>query len=136
MTVNGENLKLLSEFGCKEISYRDESLAKQYVRRSKLNVDSSDGCIAIRMKDSLGTDFTLGYCLTGRWQKYNGKQQDVRNSYKPVLIVDDLKDIQKYKKKIHDFILDHKIMTLNVFGHRDSYLQASTTEFLSKVLSE
>ncbi len=136
MTIDGEKLKLLSEFGCKEISYREESLAKQYVRRSKLNVDSSDGSIAIRLKESVGTDFTLGYCLTGRWQSYKSTKKEIKNQYKPVLIVDDLKAIERYRKEIHDFILDNKIMVLNVFGHRDTYLKTNTIDFLIKVLSE
>lgn len=66
MTMDGPNLKLGTHFGCSELSYRDESLSQQYVRRSKQNVDDADGCLAVRTHSSLGTDFTLGYCIWGR----------------------------------------------------------------------
>jgi len=40
------------------------SYAQVYVMRSMRNVDDSDATIAFRLEPSIGTDKTLGYCLT------------------------------------------------------------------------
>lgn len=110
VTAKGPMMRLLKDYNLTEIG-------GSYVNRSMMNVDSSDGTIAFKLKDSPGTDGTIRYCLTGSWQI---QQTDHIQLYRPVLIVTGLsKECEKsIIAIIKDFIERHQIKTLNIAGHR------------------
>ena len=132
MTSSGPNLKLKNQFGCTEIPYKDQTLSQQYVERSKRNVNDSDGCIGIRLQSSVGTDYTLGYCMYGRWTKYT-EHSVAKNNYRPFLIINSFDDSQN-REKIRKFIWDYQIKTLNVFGHREPLYCEPTITLLTNAL--
>lgn len=94
-----------------------ESTSTSYVVRSKRNVENSDATIAFRLKPSVGTDKTVGYCATGIWQKV--PIPVVRFSYRPCLVVDNMDNELDVVDRIIAFIRKEQPVTLNVCGHRD-----------------
>lgn len=69
-----------------------------------------------RYKDSIGTDFTIGYAQTGKWKK--GSSANISN-YKPICVINSKNDDTNIKL-IQNFINDNKITVLNIAGHRES----------------
>ncbi len=132
MTSNGPNDKLKNLFGCIEIPYKDQTLSQQYVERSKRNVNDSDGSIGVRLYSSVGTDYILGYCIHGYWTKYKGHSH-VKTPHRPYLIITDFNDIQN-RQRIREFINEHQIKTLNVFGHREPLYCVPTIDLLANAL--
>src|SRR3990172_178021 len=96
-----------------------ESSSCSYVTRSKKNVDDSDATIAFRLRASPGTDKTVRYCATGRWQTRNLPTADTGAPYRLCLVVTDLSDELKVVADIVAFVARIKPKTLNVCGHRD-----------------
>lgn len=94
-----------------------KSAAQAYARRSMQNVDAADVTVALRWKSSPGTDKTIGYCRTGRWQVGG------TGEYRPVLVVDPRTD--GAAEAIVDFIRTHKARRVNVCGHRDATDEAA-----------
>ena len=94
-----------------------------YVARSKKNVDDSDGSLFIRFKSSVGTDKTIGYCSTGKWQHPKpevwGNTRNV-SKYKPFCILSDISEEKKSEnfKMVENFLRKYDIKVLNVSGHR------------------
>jgi hypothetical protein len=102
------------------------SVAQMYVSRSMKNVDDSDATLAFRLKESKGTDLTIGYCLTKKWKVVGN--YNVPTRYKPCLVISDLSD-ESNSIKIKSFILSFDIRILNIAGHRDEVVH----EFSQKI---
>ena len=79
-----------------------------------MNVDNSDGTLVFRYKDSIGTDYTIGYAQTGLWKKGS---VGIISKYKPICIING-RDDDFNIKTIKNFVRDNNINTLNVAGHR------------------
>jgi hypothetical protein len=115
MTLDGKCPELGDLFGLKEMK-KIPSISAMYIQRSKKNVDESDGTIAFRIRESNGTDKTIGYSISRVWKKMDYK---VKTSWKPILVIDDLSN-EKNLVNIQNFIKEHQIKTLNVCGNRES----------------
>ena len=90
-TVDGSKPELGTIYGLTEIKVNDcISLPSQYVIRSKLNVEHSDGTLAFRSRYSPGTDKTIGYAISKQWKSYNDPsiKGSIHHPWKPVLIID------------------------------------------------
>jgi hypothetical protein len=132
MTENGSQKELLSSYGLKEAGFDP----KVYPKRTMLNVDFSDGTLAVRPSASIGTDCTIGYAKTKRWGK--AKDFSTTTNYKPVFVLTsfDLTDdvIAAFKKWVND----NNIQTLNVAGSRESKkvgTQAKTRDVIIKLIN-
>ena len=120
-TIDGKCPELGEKYGCVPLprEFRDVSVARMYIERSKRNVDDSDGTIAFRDHPSPGTDKTIGYAVTKEWKvvdptKWSGQP------YKPVLVIHCFKDsdLPMVAKQIHSFVEENSIEVLNVCGNR------------------
>jgi hypothetical protein len=107
-------------------------MAQSYIARSQKNVDCSDGTLAFRLKASVGTDKTIGYCLTRRWKEVS--RFDIETRHKPCLVITDLHDCHNVTR-IRQFIRQYKIETLNVAGHRDEVVEGFSRD-IKAVLCE
>jgi hypothetical protein len=87
-----------------------------YPKRTMKNVDDSDGTVAILWGPSVGTDKTIGYAQTHKWQKGNNQSSD--SGYKPVLVIK-TKDVGDAARQLRDFVSRNNIKILNVAGHRE-----------------
>lgn len=105
-----------------------------YALRSQRNVDDSDGTIAFRLKASVGTDKTIGYCLSKKWQTIHSSKWQEPTTYKPCLIISDLSPTSEEQniKNIGYFLKRYNIIILNISGHRDS-TSAGVSNFGKKV---
>lgn len=112
VTENGPNLEL-KKFGL------EECMTSSYAKRSMLNVDNSDGTLAFSFIPSIGTDKTIGYCITKKWQITSiNTTGDV---YKPIFIINqDALYRESLPLELKTFIHKNNIETLNVCGHRKS----------------
>jgi hypothetical protein len=118
-TSDGKCPELGSRFKLVELSLKKPStLSMMYVERSKKNVDNSDGTIAFRLHSSVGTDKTIGYCITKVWKVQNFKNYK-KLAYRPLLVIENLSDKTNISK-IRSFIKENKIKILNVCGHREN----------------
>lgn len=102
----------LKQYGLKEMSDRN------YVARSIKNVQDSDATVAFRTHLSSGTDKTIGYALTKKWQCVEMKSEELSSAYKPVFIVSDINSVDQQNALVK-FIRDHNVRILNVCGHRE-----------------
>lgn len=123
-TTEGKCPELGTRFHLKELTVEKKSqfsISAMYIKRSMLNVDNSDGTIAFRLYSSSGTDKTIGYCLTKKWQIVTNFKTFGKTKYKPLLVIEDLSDQKKdfNVQKIRSFIFDNNIKILNVCGHRE-----------------
>jgi hypothetical protein len=121
-TINGKCPELGSRFHLVELSTdKNTPLSVMYVERSKKNVDDCDGTIAFRLKPSVGTDKTIGYCLTKSWRVMNNFETFDENPYRPLLVITDLSKYSEIDNvaRIQGFINQHSVKVLNVCGHRD-----------------
>lgn len=98
------------EFGVKEMSTRN------YVARSIRNVQESDATVAFRTHTSTGTDKTIGYVLTKKWQVVTDLS---KSYYKPMFIVNDISSVTQHQVMVN-FLKDNNIGTVNICGHRES----------------
>lgn len=130
MTSEGADLSLSVDFGLKELP-GGTSLSQMYVMRSMKNVDESDGTVAFRMKPSLGTDKTIGYCLKKRWSDFKDDQFD-DPSYKPCLMISHLDE--SCVDDIVAFVSEFNIRVLNIAGHRSS--ESAGVEGFSKKVED
>jgi len=108
-----------------------------YTGRTRQNVDDADATIAFRFKYSAGTDKTIGYAQTGRWQ--NGSLRTTYLGHKPVLVITDPKNPQLAVQQIREFLTKTGAETINIAGHRESsseginaFVRAVLTEALKK----
>ena len=131
LTSTGPKKELLQSFGLKE----GEPDPSKYIKRTKKNVDDSDGTIAFRLKRSAGTDKTIGYAQTGKWQVGSGSKND---GHKPVLVLENVLNTPENIQKIRNFISENNIKTLNIAGHREKTakgIQQSVETLLVEALS-
>mmetsp|Transcript_13419 Transcript_13419/g.53374 ORF Transcript_13419/g.53374 Transcript_13419/m.53374 type:complete len:241 (+) Transcript_13419:72-794(+) len=123
----------LKAFGLRELE--GPTLAAMYVARSKRNVDDTDGTVLFRTRPSPGTDKTLGYCLTGRWQR--PPKVAPCSPYRPVLVISRLDSAAM--EELAAFLAHASIKKLNVAGHRDAdparAWQREVQEFLVRLLA-
>ena len=108
MTENGPNFLLRDK-------YHLVDGGGDYISRSKLNIDHSDGTLAFRFKSSPGTDKSISYCQTKKWKNWNGSFE---TKYKPICIIQNIE--KQNSERIFSFLNKNKIKTLNVIGHRES----------------
>lgn len=139
MTVNGPRPDLGSRFHLEELLGTFTS--DTYVTRSMLNVDRADGTLAFRTHASPGTDKTIGYCTSGKWQ-YVPKEQWLFhvNQYRPLLVLESGFDCEashdaRYEnaRRLRRFLKCNRIRVLNVCGHRGargSEWERCVTDFL------
>ncbi len=141
-TEEGPRREYAELYDLKEMrSFISVSLA--YVKRSQNNVICSDATVAFKIKDSLGTDKTIGYCTSGTWACVSTNPKYPAARFKPVLVLTNcvLIDADPLSKEYRDdiyafcqFLLDHKVKVLNVAGHRqtsfDPTWQQRVREFL------
>ncbi len=106
----------LQSYGLVEL----DSPAGDYVTRSKRNVDDSDATLAFRTHASPGTDKTIGYALTGKWQVVPATSLVSR--YKPLLIISDATSSDQVVAVV-TFLQAHHIRVLNVCGHRETEIE-------------
>lgn len=143
LTSEGRQPELGVRFGLRELRLdrsSQSSVAAAYVERSKRNVDDSDATIAFRLSASRGTDRTIGYAQTRRWQDGllvgSGRpcgEASLLRSYRPCFIVAALEPRDQVIAAIIDFIRRHRVRVLNVAGHRAS--TAPVPSFSSSVES-
>lgn len=133
MTSSGRQPKLKTYYSLQELDTKGTrvSISGMYIERSKKNVDVSDGTIAIRYYDSIGTDKTIGYCIMGYWGRCNLSLHTKKNVVydkthigntkykKPLLIITGASSVEESANDIKAFITDNKIKVLNVCGHRE-----------------
>lgn len=117
MTAAGPDISLKHDFGLTAIE-RQISLAQAYALRSRVNVDVSDVTIAFRLRASIGTDKTIGYCLTGKWKSMVGRARPALTRHRNVLVLPDLTDEDVCIAKITEFLRSTRPNVINVCGHR------------------
>lgn len=129
----------LKLFGLREVPVtRSWSIGVAYVKRSKMNVDDSDGTIVFRYYSSPGTDRTIGYCATGQWSPITRES----DAYRPCLVISSLGNgpgDRAWTESIllvRKFIIDNGIRVLNVAGHRQSDTKESIKQFLKQALHD
>lgn len=153
MTTKGKEHLLELRFGLKEIQTSGYvTPVTGYIIRSKMNVNDSDATVVFKTYPSAGTDKTIGYCLTGIWQNVYYKQTQC---FKPFHVIS--RSVQGYfldgrdqleipsetwkteALKLREFLITHKVKTLNVAGHRqssrDPFWQKRVFNFLLYTLS-
>jgi len=125
-----ELTRTYADFGMQSLVAGDGSAfeAKRcLIMRSKRNVDESDATIAFRawsgdLRKSPGTNKTIGYCETGKWQLPTGRKS-ARVVHKPCLVLDCTDTDKEVEERAVDdvlsFILEHNPKTLNVAGSRE-----------------
>jgi len=131
LTEIGPQKELLQQFGLIEGPVDSQ----KYVKRTTLNVDNSDGTIAFRLTKNIGTDKTIGYAQSKKWQY--PKDILAEAEYKPIFVIHNLKSVPI--KKVAKWLLENKVETLNVAGHRESVwpgLQKITSEIIKTVYHE
>lgn len=118
ITSKGRNMELKTKYGLTEMP-KLKRLNQMYVNRSKKNVDVSDVTIAFKVKKSVGTDKTIGYCRTGKWGYCNHIPD---NSYRPILVINDLSNVHEEAAAIEQFIRHNNAKVINIAGHRDEII--------------
>lgn len=122
-TTEGKCPDLGVRFKLKELSVERGaklSISDMYIERSKKNVDESDATIAFRLHSSVGTDKTIGYCLTKTWNVIN-YQNYTNIPYRLLLVIDDVSERKKKQNiaNIQTFMVKNSVKILNVCGHRE-----------------
>lgn len=133
MTEDGPNPKLGTEYGLEEMP--KTTYYQMYPERSRKNVDESDGTVAFRFCNSVGTDKTIGYCRTGEWRYYT---RSVSDPHRPLIIITSFTEAQK--ERFQRWLVDKQISVLNVAGHRAGSViigdfQKKVFDFLVSALS-
>lgn len=134
-TSSGPNLTLKNVYGLKELplsSYK--SIPQAYVLRSKRNIDESSGTIAFRCVSSLGTDKSIKYCLTSKWNKTDWETLGSHSQYRPCLVITSVStDVRSSViDSVVYFIVSNHLRTVNIVGHR-SDLSAQTPNYSQSV---
>ena len=124
-TTDGKCPELGTRFKLKELSLERNTkipISAMYIERSKKNVDEGDATVAFRLHSSIGTDKTIGYCLSKSWKVIDDFRTYTKTPYRPLLVIDELSETKKKENiaKIQTFIYQHNVKTLNVCGHRES----------------
>jgi len=115
-----------------------------YKRRTQVNVEDSDGTIAIRLQPGNGTDKTIGYCHAKVWSYGTDRAQtkDGPDVYRPVFVVTSLAaaDQPQIIENLRQFITKNQIRVVNIAGHRETTsgmegFGAATKSFLIAALA-
>lgn len=125
MTSNGSDITLKTRYGLRETSWKGTP-SLSYVSRSKQNVDDGDATLVFSTHISTGTAKTIGYCETGEWKVLKKKKKTKRvrrigqDYHRPYFVIDtmDGKKIYSIIETAAVFIVDYRVHTLNVAGHR------------------
>lgn len=142
VTLDGPTPSLGSQFQLRELpADQGMNMAQNYIKRSKLNVDESDASLIFRFKQSLGTDKTLGYCLSGRWgspdkRHLPPKSGDQKARHRPCFVITSLNANTKSKiiEAFSQFIRQYNVVVLNVAGHREKEYESAVEKYLKECL--
>ena len=143
MTCIGPNMGL-ERYGLQPLQSRGP-MTLQYVQRSIKNAMDSDGTLAFLLYGSIGTAKTVGYCITGKWQKHPPTATEETSpasiSYskraankRPCFIVRSLEYPESIVKSLRTFVKENSIRTLNVCGHRNSKAFSEKRSGVSAIL--
>lgn len=129
ITECGPCPELGTRYGLEAMARMSERV--MYPVRSQKNVDIADATVVFRFFASVGSDKTIGYCRTGKWQFCDRPIYiprcavvrgvgvcDTSTSYKPVHVIERLDD--DAQRNFRQWLLDTSVYTLNVAGHRSS----------------
>lgn len=127
VTSKGKQPQLGLVYGLEELGKPELNPIAAYIMRSKKNVDHSDATLAFRFHMSPGTDQTIGYCVTGKWNEKNSKipsninERDSSTFHKPIYVVSVIsyENMDQTRDTIVRFLSHHKVKKLNVAGHRE-----------------
>eukprot|EP01125_Pyxidicula_operculata_P020923 TRINITY_DN7872_c0_g1_i3.p1 TRINITY_DN7872_c0_g1~~TRINITY_DN7872_c0_g1_i3.p1 ORF type:complete len:212 (-),score=37.01 TRINITY_DN7872_c0_g1_i3:108-743(-) len=112
-----------SDYELRDLYYLKEG-PPGYPTRTMMNVDNSDGTIAIRLHPGSGTDKTIGYAHIGKWVFGSERGKTKLNGYKPILVIGhnitDQKEVEEAVSLMVSFIIDNNIRTVNIAGHRET----------------
>lgn len=124
MTEAGPDPALATTYGLVEVGGLPCSLAQSYVLRSMANVDAADATIAISLGPSVGTDKTIGYACTRKWQAPRARgaadTAEPKTAHRPCLVVHTL-DPARHPAVVcaaRAFLQKHRPRVVNVCGHR------------------
>jgi hypothetical protein len=109
----------------------EEGQSTSLPERTMKNVDDAGATIAFRTQPSTGTDKTIGYAQTGRWQKGNTKEgiypRDKKTGgYRNLLVLNSLESSNKNIELIKEFIRNYAAgKPINIAGSRESSVPGS-----------
>ncbi len=120
-----------------------------YVERTIDNIRDSDGTLVFWAIQSAGTDGTINYCYSGRWNTASSerKTRDKKHSpppTRPVFVVsyEHLQCLRGCYFRLDDlsssilkFISENEIQTLNIAGHRGSRCPRGFISMVKEFLS-
>lgn len=100
--------------------YKDQKKIPSLIERSKRNVDDADVTVAFRLIRSAGTDKTIGYALTRKWEDVEiyfdgGYFCQNLEVHKPVFVIAEMSD--KVGEQFRLFLSRLQCKVLNVAGH-------------------
>ena len=132
-----------TENGSDEKKLRDMFHLKEYSRsgypaRTQANVKDSDATVVFRFQPSLGSDATISWAQTEKWNTTGVNIATTHDGYRPVFVVTSFENEQAVQ--LRKFLICHKVKVLNVAGHRastapDRDFQHKVREFLRSSLS-
>jgi hypothetical protein len=103
-----------------------------YPSRSMKNVDDAEATIAFFWGASVGTEKTVGYAQTGKWQ--NGRMVTTYDGEKPVAVIG-TKNFKNAVEMVRAFLTKTGAKTINIAGHRETS-QKGIEKFVTDVLVE
>lgn len=118
LTCAGPDSSLQSLFGLEQLTIPNVSVAQMFALRSQRNVDASNATVAFRLTNSVGTDKTIGFCLTKRWKSVPRNQWTVAAQHRPVLVIADFSSMERVVQRIIAFVRRVRPRVLNFCGHR------------------
>lgn len=143
-TSVGSQRELLASYGLAEGAGTGTA---SYVARSKKNVDDAHATLAFRTHSSAGTDRTIGYCISGSWERGTtvalGASVDALSyaapgCHRPVLVVQHM--TLGAQEAVRAFLRTHGVRVLNVAGHRavegEPGWEDAVEQFLIKALAK
>ncbi len=127
-----KNEELCELYGLKDLPPSERAMgnAARLVARSRRNVDDSDATLVFQTHSSPGTDGTVSYCASCKWTKREFAIMSDKPSYRPYIIITEsvnhYRDVSSVPseywkedvKRLHKFLVEHNVKTLNVAGHR------------------
>ena len=125
MTSKGKDPELGSKFGLRELhlfgSKANKGIGACYVHRSICNVNDSDATVAFRVRPSVGTDKTIGYCLSQKWQTISlTRWNSWMHPHRPLLVLSAAQDAREEEAvTLRAFLKRYNVKILNVCGHRE-----------------
>lgn len=102
----------------------EEGKSTGFPERTMNNVDNANATIAFRTQRSPGTDKTIGYAQSGKWQVGNSKEGIYNDGHRPVLVLNSNNSSAKNIKLIKDFIKQNPGV-VNIAGSREASVPGS-----------